>query len=219
MRSCFRLVGEWGPLGVCPKSEIPSVLLGIPWPALRGPLRIHFWKKRRPQPYWGGENSGNALEAPNALNYRAWGIPAVLSSRIPGKALREFPGSLRIFSGISSGKSQPYWGYGPLRVAVFEVLPVLRVGLIGLQILALERFTNSRPRGWVNSACPCLPLKHALKRIWVLVEQHSRRKRNLTHERSHEIAHKKTASTSIVASLFIIVIAYVASGATMRTCV
>ena len=30
------------------------VLLGIPWPALRGPLRNHFCKKRRPQPYWGG---------------------------------------------------------------------------------------------------------------------------------------------------------------------
>ena len=51
-------------------SEIPPVLLGIPWRALRGPLRNQFWKKRRPQPYWGGENSGNALEASNALNYR-----------------------------------------------------------------------------------------------------------------------------------------------------
>ena len=35
------------------KSEIPPVLLGIPWPALGGPLRNHFWKKKRPQPYWG----------------------------------------------------------------------------------------------------------------------------------------------------------------------
>ena len=87
--------------------------LGIPWPALRGPLRNHFWKKRRPQPYWGGDNSGNALEASNALNDRVWGIPAVLSRRIPGHALRVFPGSFRNFSGISSGKSQPYWGCGP----------------------------------------------------------------------------------------------------------
>ena len=57
-------------------------------------------KKRRPQPYWGGENSGNALElASNALNYRVWGIPAVLSRGIPGKALslRAFPGSCRNF--------------------------------------------------------------------------------------------------------------------------
>ena len=47
----------------------------------------------RPQPYWGGgENSGNALEASNALNDRAWGIPAVLSREIPGNALRAFPG-------------------------------------------------------------------------------------------------------------------------------
>ena len=52
-------------------------------------------KKKRPQPYWGGDNSGNALEPPNALNYRAWGIPAVLSRGIPGKALRAFPGSFR----------------------------------------------------------------------------------------------------------------------------
>ena len=25
-----------------------------------------------PQPNWGGENSGNALDASNALNYRIW---------------------------------------------------------------------------------------------------------------------------------------------------
>ena len=72
-------------------------------------------KKKRPQPYWGGDNSGNALEASNALNYRPWGIPAVLSTGIPGNALRAFPGSFRNFSGISSGKSQPYWGYGPYK--------------------------------------------------------------------------------------------------------
>ena len=76
-------------------SEIPPVLLGIPWPALRGPLRGHFWKKKRPRPYWGGENSGNALEASNALNYRALGIPAVLQRGLPGNALRAFPGSFR----------------------------------------------------------------------------------------------------------------------------
>ena len=39
----------------------------------------------------------NALEASNALNSRAWGIPAVLSREIPGKALRAFPGSFRNF--------------------------------------------------------------------------------------------------------------------------
>ena len=96
---------------------MPPVLLGIPWAALRGPLRNQFRKKRRPQPYWGGDNSGNALEASNALNYRIWGIPAVLSRGIPGNALRAFPGSFRIFSGISSGKSQPYWGCGPKEFA------------------------------------------------------------------------------------------------------
>ena len=80
-----------------------------------------FLKKEASRPYWGGENSGNALEAPTALNYRVWGIPAVLSRGIPGNALRAFPGSFRNFSGISSGKSQPYWGcglVGPLITAV-----------------------------------------------------------------------------------------------------
>ena len=70
-------------------------------------------KEASPAVLGGGENSGNALEASNALNYRAWGIPAVLSRGIPGNALRAFPGSFRNFSGISSGKSQPYWGHGP----------------------------------------------------------------------------------------------------------
>ena len=75
-------------------------------------------KKKRPQPYWGGENSGNALEASSAFNYRVWGIPAVLSRGIPGNALRAFPGSFRNFSGISSGKSQPYWGCGPQEIGM-----------------------------------------------------------------------------------------------------
>ena len=69
-------------------------------------------KKEASPAVLGGENSGNALEASNALNYRAWGIPAVLSRGIPGNALRAFPGSFRNYSRISSGKSQP-WGRGP----------------------------------------------------------------------------------------------------------
>ena len=62
--------------------------------------------------YWGGENSGNALEPSNALKCRVWGIPAVLSSGVPGKALRAFQGSFRNCSGTSSGKSQLHWGCG-----------------------------------------------------------------------------------------------------------
>ena len=69
-------------------------------------------KEAPPAVLGGGDNSGNALEASNALNYRVWGIPAVLSTGIPGKALRAFPVSFWKFSGISSGKSQPYWGCG-----------------------------------------------------------------------------------------------------------
>ena len=39
-------------------------------------------KKEASPAVLGGENSGNALEASNALNYRAWGIPVVLSRGI-----------------------------------------------------------------------------------------------------------------------------------------
>ena len=83
-----------------PSSERPS-----PEPILK--------KEASPAVLGGGENSGNALEASNALNYRVWGIRAVLLKEIPGNALRAFPSSFRSFSGISSGKSQPYWGCGP----------------------------------------------------------------------------------------------------------
>ena len=65
-------------------------------------------KKEASQAVLGGENILETLWKPsNALNYRVWGIPAVLSREIPGNALRAFPGSFRNFSGISSGKSQP----------------------------------------------------------------------------------------------------------------
>ena len=70
-------------------------------------------KEASPAVQGGREFWIHALEASNALNYRVWGIPAVLSRGIPGNALRAFPGSFQNSSGISSGKSQPYWGYGP----------------------------------------------------------------------------------------------------------
>ena len=88
-----------------------------------------------------GENSGNALEPSNALNYRAWGIPAVLSKGMPGKALRAFPGSFRNFSGISSGKSQPYWGYGPQMMIFIDLL----VGLFRGAVLNHDRDTRKQP--------------------------------------------------------------------------
>ena len=73
-----------------------------------------FLKKEASQAVLRGrENSGVALEASNALNYRAWGIPAVLLRGIPGNALRAFQGSFRNLSRISSRKSQPYSGCGP----------------------------------------------------------------------------------------------------------
>ena len=54
-------------------------------------------KEASPAVLRGGDNSENALEVSNALNYRALGIPAVLSRGIPRKALRAFPGSFRNF--------------------------------------------------------------------------------------------------------------------------
>ena len=95
--------------------------------ALRGPLQNHFWKKRRPRPYRGGENSGNALEASNASNYRIWGIPAVLLSGIPGKLSESVSGVFQNVSGISSGNSQPYWGCDPLTFEGFLNLRKLSV--------------------------------------------------------------------------------------------
>ena len=71
-------------------------------------------KEEASQPYWGrGENSGNALETLNALIYRAWGIPAVLSTGILGNALRAVSGVFLEFFRNFFRKSQPYWGYGP----------------------------------------------------------------------------------------------------------
>ena len=40
------------------------------------PLPEPLLKKRRPQPYWEGENSGNALELSNALNDRGLQDPS-----------------------------------------------------------------------------------------------------------------------------------------------
>ena len=52
-------------------------------------------KEAPPAVLGGGEKSGNALEAANALNCRVWGIPAVLPTGIPGKR------SESVFRGLS----------------------------------------------------------------------------------------------------------------------
>ena len=81
------------------------------WEALSGTTS----EKRGVPSRTGGERLLEMLWKPsNALNYRVWGIPPVLSTGIPGNALRAFPGCFRNFSRISSGKCQPYWGYGPI---------------------------------------------------------------------------------------------------------
>ena len=88
---------------------MPPVLLGIPWPALRGLFWNHFWKKRRP----GGENSGNALES-----QMPWIIGFGRSQPYSWGEFQEtlwerFRGLFRVFLEFLPGKSQPYWAYGP----------------------------------------------------------------------------------------------------------
>ena len=75
-------------------------------------------KKEASPAVLGEKNSGNALEASKALNYTTTiiglgGSQPYSLRGISGNALRAFPGSFRNFSGTSSGKSEPYWGYGP----------------------------------------------------------------------------------------------------------
>ena len=79
----------------------------------------------RPSPaVLGGENSGKALEPSNALkNYRAWGIPAVPSRGILGKALRAFPGSFRNFSRNFLRKVPAVLGVWPIFCARGLLLP------------------------------------------------------------------------------------------------
>ena len=109
---------------------VPSVLLGIPCLALRVPSGTTSERKRRPQPYWGGEKSGNALETSNALHYRAFGDPSRTlegNSRKRSESVSEvFPDILgsvsgrkdfsrilflgrRIFSRILSPDSSPHF--------------------------------------------------------------------------------------------------------------
>ena len=63
-----------------------------PWAAQRGPLQNHFWKTRHPQPYWGGENSGNALEASRAFNQRVWGSQPYFRKEFQEKLWERFRG-------------------------------------------------------------------------------------------------------------------------------
>ena len=97
------------------------------------------------------------------MNYRAWGIPAILSRGLPGNALRAFPGSFRNFSGISSGESQPYWGYGsvfplllcwgPLLSERRRVEPVQRSPATAVALLCLCMETPSFGAVALGTAC------------------------------------------------------------------
>ena len=107
-------------------------------------------KEASPAVLGGGENSGNALEASNALNYRVWGIPAVLSREIPGNALRAFPGSFRNYSGISSGKSQPSWGYGP----TYSLLQLPQRPRVSFPQRGASSCGGALPMRGLDSRCP-----------------------------------------------------------------
>ena len=63
------------------------------WEALLEPLP----KKRRPQPYWGRDNSGNGLEVSNALNYRLGGSQPYSRGKFQEKLWERFRGLSRIF--------------------------------------------------------------------------------------------------------------------------
>ena len=64
------------------------------WEALSGP----YWGERILEMLW-------SLQMPLIIGLGR--------SQPYSRGMRAFPGSFRNFSGISSGKSQPYWGYGP----------------------------------------------------------------------------------------------------------
>ena len=119
--------------------EIPPVLLGVPWQALRGPLRNHFYWAKRPQLHWGerspetlwkpplpcflglghpcctfeGMNSGYALGASSAWIVGLGASQPYFRGVFQDTLCERFRG-LPVFSGTSSGKSQPYWGWVPL---------------------------------------------------------------------------------------------------------
>ena len=63
----------------------------------------------------GGRNSGDALEASSALNYRDWGIQPHSRGEFQIRS-ESVSGVLPDFLGTSSGMSQPYWGCGPFTV-------------------------------------------------------------------------------------------------------
>ena len=81
-------------------SEMSSVLMGIPWPALRGPLGNQFWKKRRPlegerilEMLWKPQMPWMRVGFGASQPYSRWKFQETLWDRFQGP------------SGISSGKS------------------------------------------------------------------------------------------------------------------
>ena len=94
----------------------PNSMTGSERPSLEPLL-----KKRGAPSHTGGDIILEMLSRlQKSFFYRAWAIPAALSTGIPGNALRAFPGSFRNSCGISSGKSQPYWGCGPKNAVWFS---------------------------------------------------------------------------------------------------
>ena len=94
------------------------------------------------------------------MNYRVWGIPAVLSTGIPGNALRAFPEEIPEFLPESAN---PYWGCGSnahLHEIMVATPPPSQSGkLFYLQLelfcLQLSFFAYSPLRPLLDALCHC----------------------------------------------------------------
>ena len=126
------------------QSEIPPV--GIPWPALRGPLWNHNWK--RGVPSRPGENSGNALEASNALNYRVWGSQPYSWGEFQETLWERFRGLSRILPEFLSERPSRPGGINtvwPRKAATPHACSFLEPGLMQQPLLTcMGRAARSR---------------------------------------------------------------------------
>ena len=78
-------------------SEIPPVLLGIPWPVLKGPLWNHSWKKRNVRNCTGGER---VLEMLWSLEWKGLGDPTCILEESSRKNSESVSGVFQNFTGI-----------------------------------------------------------------------------------------------------------------------
>ena len=85
------------------------------------------------------------------MNYRVWGIPAVLSRKIPGNALRAFPGSFRNFFRSFFRKVPAVLGVWPIVAIACQVFFALWIPELEL-VNQNCNFNNSK----ILSELPCV---------------------------------------------------------------